>query len=76
MYTQCIVVVLKTDGINFYLLLLLILGTYEIDELDQAWLQLVNEKRKYKSNNLYYYNALSLSLLIHPFSNDKLIPSI
>ena len=24
-------------------------GTYEIDELDQAWLQLVNEKRKYKS---------------------------
>ncbi|XP_019856876.1 PREDICTED: protein Jade-1-like [Amphimedon queenslandica] len=26
----------------------LLKGTYEIDELDQAWLQLVNEKRKYK----------------------------
>ena len=44
-------------------------GTYEIDELDQAWLQLVNEKRKYKSK-AYTCNAttitLSLCLFVSP----------
>ena len=36
-------------------------GTYEIDELDQAWLQLVNEKRKYKSK-AYTCNATTIAL--------------
>ena len=54
-------------------------GTYEIDELDQAWLQLVNEKRKYKSkactrNMLQPLLSLFVSLL--PFSPLSLSSSI
>ena len=54
-------------------------GTYEIDELDQAWLQLVNEKRKYKSktctcNILQPLLSLSVSLCL-PLLLSPLSPS-
>ena len=53
-------------------------GTYEIDELDQAWLQLVNEKRKYKSkactcNATTIALSLSLSLCV---SLSSFLPSL
>ena len=51
-------------------------GTYEIDELDQAWLQLVNEKRKYKSKACTCNAttiALSLCLSISLFPSLPLL---